>query len=299
MDVMTAALTTGSLVVPSAVGLGMGAGLRRRHQDRRCFRAQALAAVLLAGATGLTVPAAALGLAGRFAPSPAAWAAGALAVGALALLHRGAWLWEQGGLLRRTPASALRSAPAGFIRAGGMTVPDAGTVRTETGGIRCLFFREATERYERRTERYRDPKTGRERTRVVRRWIHTHSASGSCPFILDDGTGRCTVVTHEAEVHPAQAARFYNGRRVDGFPGAARVGDRRTTVHYLSVRAGVTAWGRLEAGELRRDPFHRCLVVVEGAETRVIWGRSLSGLGAVALGLLATAMTLGLLLSGN
>ena len=45
----------------------------------------------------------------------------------------------------------------------------------------------------------------------------------------------------------------------------------------------MTVWGCLAAGELRRDPFHRCLVVVEGPETRVLWNRSLNGLGAAAL----------------
>ena len=296
MDVMTAALTIGALaVVPASAG----AGLRRRHRDRRCFRAQALAAALLAGAASLTIPAASLGLAGRFAPSWEAFAAGALAAGALALLYRGAWLWQQGGLLRHTPASPLRSAPAGFMRAAGAALPEEGTVRTETGGIACLFFREVTERYERHTERFRDPKTGRERTRVVRRWVHADFSSGSCPFVLDDGTGRCIVMTPEAEVHAAHAAHFYNRRRVDGFPAAARVGDRRTTVRYLPPRAGVTVWGCLAVGGLRRDPFHRCLVVVEGPEARVLWGRSLNGLGAAALGLLAAGAALGLLLDGD
>jgi len=295
MDVTAAAL----LIAPPGAGLGAGAWLRRRHPDRRCAPPQTLAAALLAGAAAMMLPAGALELAGRFAPSAAAWLAGALTAGALALLYRGAWLWQQGGLLRHTPASPLRSAPAGFMRAAGAALPEAGTVRTGTGGIACLFFREVTERYERHTERVRDPKTGRERTRVVRRWVHAGLSSGSCPFVLDDGTGRCTVMTPEAEVHPAHAAHFYNRRRVDGFPGAARVGDRRTTVRYLPPRASVTVWGCLAAGGLRRDPFHRCLVVLEGSEARVLWGRSLNGLGAAALGLLAAGAALGLLLDGD
>ena len=261
--------------------------LRWRHADARCAPAQIGLCMIAGLAAALMLPAPVLALRGAFDPGAATGMAAVLTVFCLWAACRCARLWEESGRLRRTPLSRLRSAPQGFLKARGAARAYGDPIRTKTGRIPCLYYSERTERYERHKEKYQDPKTKRERTRIVHRWVYADRASGACAFCLDDGTGDALVQPEGAEFHPAQSARFYNGRRAQWFTGAARVGDRRTVVHFLRPQALVIVWGEYASGEIRRDPFHRCLLVVEGAEGRVFLGRAGSGLMAGLAGLLA------------
>ena len=261
--------------------------LRCRHADARCAPSQIVLCVAAGVTAALMLPAPVLALRGAFDPGALTVAAAALTVFCLWAVCRCGRLWGEGGRLRRTPLSRLRSAPQGFLKVRGIARACGDPVRTKTGRIACLYYLERTERYERHKEKYQDPKTKRERTRIVHRWVYADRASGACAFCLDDGTGDALVQPEGAEFHPAQSARFYNGRRAQWFPGAARVGDRRSVVHFLRPQALVIVWGEYASGEIRRDPFHRCLLVVEGAEGRVFLGRAGSGLMAGLAGLLA------------
>lgn len=261
--------------------------LCRRHADARCAPSQTVLCVAAGVTTALMLPAPVLALRGAFDPGALTVVAAALTFFCLWALCRCGRLWEEGGRLRQTPLSRLRSAPQGFLRVRGVARAYGDPIRTKTGRIPCLYYSERTERYEKHKEKYRDPNTKRERTRIVYRWVLADTDSGACAFRLDDGTGNAIVQPAGAEFHTAQAALFYNGRRADSFPWTARVGDLRTVVHFLRTQALVAVWGRLSAGEIGRDPFHRCLLVVEGAEWRVFLGRAGSGLTAGLAGLLA------------
>lgn len=261
--------------------------LRCRHADARCALSQTVLCVAAGVTAALMLPVPILALRGAFDPGALTGLAAALTVFCLWAVYRCGQLWVEGDHLRGTPLSRIRSAPQGFLKVRGIVRADGNPIRTKTGRIPCLYYSERTERYERHKEKYQDLKTKRQRTRNVYRWVHADTDIGACAFHLHDGTGDALVQPAGAEFHPAQAARFYNGRRADAFPWNARVGDRRTVVHFLGPQAVVAVWGRFAAGEIRRDPFYRCLIVVEGTEWRVFLGRAGSGLIAGLAGLLA------------
>jgi hypothetical protein len=227
---------------------------------------------------------------GRCRPADGDWGAGMSA--ALCLLALG-WSfrrWQQGYQLRSTPLSRIRSAAQGFVRLDGQT-SCLSPVRSLTGNIAALYYREVRQRYERREETYQDEK-GRTKKRVRYAWRSVPGVVNAAPFLLDDGTGQAEVTVHRAEFHPTHSASFYNGR--PGWYGgrAPRVNDIRTRVNYIPPVSRITVWGRYEREESSQkrvvyDLFTRCLLIVEGDPARIALRRIAGALAGTVVGMLA------------
>lgn len=266
------------------------------------FFAQVILSTLLSSGVVMIFLLIALVFTEQFTPQSSDWIAGLLTIGSIACLTSSARMWQQGQLLRRTPLTRLRSASHGFLKVRGVAEPAFGVVASQVGNIPAIYLSEVSERYVRRIETYYDSQSKRWKTRTVYRWETIHSQEEKVNFLLDDGTGKAIVEVRGAEFHPDHTALFYNYRPVRSFPWFASVGDVRTRVHYIPPNATVTVWARYyehdlpgtarDEMRLQYDRFHRCMVVLEGHESRVYTARTGAGL---ALAVLGTAMLIGVL----
>jgi hypothetical protein len=227
---------------------------------------------------------------GRCKPSEGDWLAGMYAALCLPSLGWSFHRWQQGRLLRSTPLSRIRSAAQGFVRLSGQT-SCASPIRSVTGHIAALYYRETRQRYERWEESYQDEK-GRTKKRVRHGWRSVPGTVDAAPFRLNDGTDEAEVTVGRAEFHPTHSASFYNGRPGGSRAGSPRVGDVRTKVRYIPPVSQVTVWGRCEReGRGRKrieyDRFTRCLLIVEGDPARIALGRIGGAVAAAIVGMLA------------
>lgn len=259
------------------------------------FLAQVLLSLLLAGAVVMMLPLGVLAASQQLVLLHDSWLAGVLTLGSVACLAFAARSWQQGQLLRNTPLARLRSASHGFLKARGVANPAMGVVTSQVGDIPAIYLREVSERYVRRTEHYYDSQSKRWKTRTVYRWETIYSSAQGVNFVLDDGTGTAVVEVQGAEFYPDHVALFYNYRPVRSFPWFAHVGDVRTRVHYIPPNATVTVWGRYyehdlpgttrDEMRLQYDRFHKCMVVLEGHESKVYSTRTGGGLALAIIGL--------------
>lgn len=266
------------------------------------FFAQVMLSTLLSGGVVMIFPLIALVFTEQFTPQSSDWIAGLLTIGSIVCLASSARMWQQGQLLRRTPLTRLRSASHGFLKVRGVTEPAFGVVTSQVGNIPAIYLSEVSKRYVRRTETYYDSQSKRWKTRTVYRWETIHSQVEMVDFLLDDGTGKAIAEVQGAEFHPDHTALFYNYRPVRSFPWFASVGDVRTQVHYIPPNATVTVWARYyehdlpgttrDEMRLQYDRFHRCMVVLEGHESKVYTTRTGAGLALAVLGIV---MVLGVL----
>ncbi len=269
---------------------------------KEAFFAQVLLSALLAGAGTMMLPLAWLALVQELNIQPDGWMAGALTLGSVGCLAFAARSWQQGQLLRSTPLTRLRSASHGFLKVRGVAEPAFGLLNSRVGDIPALYLHEVSERYVRRTESYYDSQSKRWKTRTVYRWETIYSFVQGVNFIMDDGTGKAIVEVQGAEFHPQHVALFYNYTPVRSFPWFASVGDVRTRVSYIPPNATVTVWARYyehdlpgttrDEMRLQYDRFHRCMVVLEGQESKVYSSRTGTGLALAVMGVL---MALGVL----
>jgi tetratricopeptide (TPR) repeat protein len=268
---------------------------------------QVFLSLMLTAAITMMLPLAVLLIQQQLQPQPDSWVAGGLTLGSVACLAFAARTWQQGQLLRNTPLSRLRSASHGFMKARGAAEPAFGIIHSQVGNIPALYLHEVSERYVRRTERYYDAQRKVWRTRTVYRWETIYRFAQGVNFVLDDGTGKAIVQVEGAEFHPDHLALFYNYRPVRSFPWFAHVGDVRTRVHYIPPNATVTVWARYYERDLpgsvrdemylEYDRFHKCMVVLEGNESKVYTSRTGTGLVLAVLGLLMLLAVLFILLN--
>jgi len=269
---------------------------------RGALLAQILLSAVLASGVALMLPIAMLFFQHQLQVEPDGWVAGGLTLSSVACLTFAARAWQQGQLLRNTPLARLRSASHGFLKVRGATVPAFGVVYSQVGSIPGIYISELSERYVRRVERYYDSQSKRWKTRTVYRWETIYSATREVNFIVDDGTGKALVEVQGAEFYPDHIALFYNYQPVHSFPWFARVGDVRTRIHYIPPNATVTVWARYYERDLpgtardeirlQYDRFHKCMVVLEGSESKVYTARTGTGL---ALAIIGVVMLLGVL----
>ena len=264
--------------------------------QRGALPAQVLLSLLLTGGVTMMLPLAALLIRQQLQPQPDGWVAGGLTLASVACLAFAARMWQQGQLLRNTPLARLRSASHGFLKVRGTAEPAFGVVQSQVGNIPGIYISEVSERYVRRTEQYYDSQSKRWKTRTVYRWETIYTATHGVNFILDDGTGKAIVEVEGAEFHPDHIALFYNYRPVRSFPWFAHVGDVRTRVSYIPPHATVTVWARYyerdlpgtarDEMRLQYDRFHKCMVVLEGQESKVYTSRSGTGLVLAIVGVI-------------
>lgn len=270
--------------------------------NREAFFAQVMLSTLMAGSITMMFPLGMLLLSRQFYPQPDSWIAGALSLGSIVCMALAVRSWQQGQLLRSTPLTRLRSASHGFLKVRGVAEPTFGVVTSRVGDIPAIYLNEVSERYVRRTEMYYDPQSKRWKTRTVYRWETIYSNTERIHFLLDDGTGKAIVEGEGAEFHPDHLALFYNYRPVRSFPWFPSVGDVRTRINYIPPNATVTVWARYyeydlpgtehDQMRLQYDRFHRCMVVLEGQESKVYTART--GVGLV-LAVLGVVMLLGVI----
>ncbi|MCL6473686.1 MAG: tetratricopeptide repeat protein [Firmicutes bacterium] len=270
--------------------------------QRGALPAQVLLSLLLTGGVTMMLPLAALLIRQQLQPEPDGWVAGGLTLASVACLAFAARTWQQGQLLRNTPLARLRSASHGFLKVRGTAEPAFGVVQSQVGDIPGIYISELSERYVRRIKRYYDSQSKSWKTRTVYRWETIYSATHRVDFILDDGTGKAIVEVEGAEFYPDHIALFYNYHPVRSFPWFAHVGDVRTRVSYIPPNATVTVWARYyerdlpgtarDEMRLQYDRFHKCMVVLEGQESKVYTSRS--GMGLV-LAIIGVIMLLGVL----
>ncbi|MGC8783377.1 MAG: GIDE domain-containing protein [Armatimonadota bacterium] len=263
--------------------------------NTQAFFAQALLSVLLAAGVSMMTPLGVLLASQQFSPQPESWIAGVLTIGSIACMVFAARTWQQGQLLRNTPLTRLRSASHGFLKARGIAEPAFGVTTSQVGNISGIYISELSERYVRRTEQYYDSQSKRWKTRTVYRWETIYSSSQGVNFVLDDGTGKAVVEVNGAEFYPDHVALFYNYRPVHSFPWFASVGDVRTRVHFIPPNATVTVWARYyehdlpgttrDEMRLQYDRFHKCMVVLEGRESKVYTARTGTGLALAIIGI--------------
>ncbi|MEJ5252375.1 MAG: hypothetical protein HPY54_15855 [Chthonomonadetes bacterium] len=263
---------------------------------REAFFAQVVLSTLLAGAVTMMVPLGVILLSQRFSPQPDDWVAGILTIGSIVCMAFAARTWQQGQLLRATPLTRLRSASHGFLKVRGVAEAAFGVLTSQVGNISGIYLSEISQRYVRRTETYYDSQSKRWKTRTVHRWETIYSFTQGVNFLLDDGTSKAIVEVDGAEFYPEHVALFYNYRPVRSFRWFASVGDVRTTIRYIPPNATVTVWARYyerdlpgtERDEMRLqyDRFHKCMVVLEGNESKVYTTRSGTGLALAVLGVL-------------
>ncbi|MCS6829289.1 MAG: tetratricopeptide repeat protein [Armatimonadota bacterium] len=259
------------------------------------FFAQVILSILAAAGITIMFPLGILLARQQLYPQPESWIAGALTLGSIGCVAFAARLWQQGQLLRNTPLTRLRSASHGFLKVHGVTEPAYGIVTSQVGSISGIYVHEVSERYVRRTESYYDSHSKRWKTRTVYRWETIYSSAQSVNFVLDDGTGKAVVEVQGAEFHPDHLALFYNYQPVRSFPWFAHVGDVRTRVHFIPPNATVTVWARYyehdlpgnarDEMRLQYDRFHKCMVVLEGHESKVYTARTGAGLALAVIGL--------------
>lgn len=266
----------------------------------QALRAQVVLSILFAAGVAMMLPLGVLLAAQQLYPQADSWVAGALTLGSIACIAFAARSWQQGQLLRNTPLTRLRSASHGFLKVRGAADPAFGIITSQVGGIPGIYISELSERYVRRTEQYYDSQRKRWKTRIVYRWETIYSSAQGVDFVLDDGTGKAVVEVNGAEFYPDHVALFYNYRPVRSFPWFASVGDVRTRVHFIPPNATVTVWARYyehdlpgttrDEMRLQYDRFHKCMVVLEGQESKVYTTRTGTGL---ALAIIGIAMMLG------
>lgn len=119
---------------------------------------------------------------GLYQASPASWR---LSLGATALMALWAWTLALQRLrtLSDTPLSAINSASQGYVALRGQGLQfDGFPVFAPHRGTPCLWFRYRTEH------------------RSDRKWTSRSLDESSTSFILDDGTGRCTIDPDGAEM---------------------------------------------------------------------------------------------------
>lgn len=262
---------------------------------REAFFAQAMLGLLFAAGVTMMLPLGVLLARQQLYPQPDSWIAGGLTIGSIACIAFAARTWQQGQLLRNTPLTRLRSASHGFLKVRGIAEPAFGVVTSQVGNIPGIYISELSERYVRRTEQYYDSQSKRWKTRTVYRWETIYSSTQSVNFVLDDGTGKAVVEVQGAEFYPEHLALFYNYQPVRSFPWFASVGDVRTQVHFIPPNATVTVWARYyehdlpgttrDEMRLQYDRFHKCMVVLEGQESRVYSSRTGAGLALAIIGL--------------
>jgi hypothetical protein len=264
--------------------------------QRGALPAQVLLSLLLTGGVTMMLPLAALFIRQQLQLQPDGWVAGGLTLASVACLAFAARTWQQGQLLRNTPLARLRSASHGFLKVRGTAEPAFGVVQSQVGNIPGIYISEVSERYVRRTEQYYDSQSKRWKTRSVYRWETIYSATHGVNFVLDDGTGKAIVEVEGAEFYPDHIALFYNYHPVRSFPWFAHVGDVRTRVSYIPPKATVTVWARYyerdlpgtvrDEMRLQYDRFHKCMVVLEGQESKVYTSRSGTGLVLAIIGVI-------------
>lgn len=263
--------------------------------NTQAFLAQVLLSILLAAGVTMMLPLGVLLAAQQLYPQPDSWIAGLLTIGSIASIAFAARTWQQGQLLRNTPLTRLRSASHGFLKVRGVAEPAFGVVTSQVGNISGIYIQEVSERYVRRTESYYDSQSKRWKTRTVYRWETIYSSAQGVHFVLDDGTGKAVVEVQGAEFYPDHLALFYNYQPVRSFPWFASVGDVRTRVHFIPPNATVTVWARYyehdlpgttrDEMRLQYDRFHKCMVVLEGQESKVYTTRTGTGLALAVIGL--------------
>lgn len=263
--------------------------------NTQAFLAQVLLSILLAAGVTMMLPLGVLLAAQQLYPQPDSWIAGLLTIGSIASIAFAARTWQQGQLLRNTPLTRLRSASHGFLKVRGVAEPAFGVVTSQVGNIPGIYVKEVSERYVRRTESYYDSHSKRWKTRTVYRWETIYSSAQGVHFVLDDGTGKAVVEVQGAEFYPDHLALFYNYQPVRSFPWFASVGDVRTRVHFIPPNATVTVWARYyehdlpgttrDEMRLQYDRFHKCMVVLEGQESKVYATRTGAGLALAVIGL--------------
>jgi len=262
---------------------------------REAFFAQVILSTLFAAGIAMMLPLGMLLATQQLYPQPDSWIAGVLTLGSIACIAFAARSWQQGQLLRNTPLTRLRSASHGFLKARGIAEPAFGVITSQVGDIPGIYISELSERYVRRTEQYYDSQSKRWKTRTVYRWETIYSSAQGVDFVLDDGTGKAVVEVNGAEFYPDHLALFYNYRPVRSFPWFASVGDVRTRVHFIPPNATVTVWARYyehdlpgttrDEMRLQYDRFHKCMVVLEGQESKVYTTRTGAGLALAIIGL--------------
>ncbi len=272
----------------------------------QAFLAQVLLGLLLAGAVVMMLPLVLLAASQELVLAHDSWLAAVLTLGSIGCLMFAARSWQQGQLLRNTPLARLRSASHGFLKVRGVAQPAFGVVTSQVGKISAIYLSEVSEQYVRHTERYYDSQSKSWKTRTVYRWETIYSAAPRVNFVLDDGTGSAVVEVQGAEFYPDHLALFYNYQPVRSFPWFAHVGDVRTRVHYIPPHATVTVWGRYyehdlpgtarDEMRLQYDRFHKCMVVLEGHESKVYSARTGGGLALAIIGLVMALGVIYLLL---
>ncbi|HEX3000035.1 MAG TPA: hypothetical protein VHR86_07355 [Armatimonadota bacterium] len=260
--------------------------LAASNADSRCLSAQLLVSGMAATVLLLTFPLIALLVWHWFAPTVETWIAGAFTLLGIASLRWAGNDWQRERMLRHTPLSRLRSAPAGFAKVRGRTRAAYGTIDAGSGLIPSLYYKRVTQQY----------RLYRNRQGSSYHWETLSSVTEAQDFVLEEDGMNALVKVQNAQFVPDNHAYFYNGAPVSSLPWGAEEDDQRILVDYVAPDTTLTIWGHYADGcgpegaentrVLSFDLPSRCLLIVEGDERRIYTRLSVKGWGLTVLGIL-------------
>jgi len=135
---------------------------------------------------------------------PGLWFAVVVAVLGAAMAAGFLLIWgnlRRARIIEDTPTARLRSAPQGYVEIEGRgSVMDGPPIRAPLTGTPCLWWRYRVERRHQQVDR---------RGRRSGYWATVHGGHSDDLFLLEDGTGRCVVDPHGAEVTPGVRQVWY------------------------------------------------------------------------------------------
>jgi len=213
-------------------------------------------------------------------------------------LPLGVWFWrkslglfQRDRILRATPARQLADERMGLVRVSGETVAPNGLTYSAVGKLPAIYLREMNYRYNPQTDAPYD----RSRNSLPHRWELMKDDVRAVDFVIRDETGEVNVIADRGEFHPLRVARYYNDIPVESFPAPPYAGDTKTEIYFLPERALVTVWGRRyrtaspipghHEERVGYDPVAQCLIIVEGAYSRLFSRKPFAGM---LLAILAT-----------
>ena len=113
-------------------------------------------------------------------------------------LYRGLHAFWKLRLIVDTPTARIRSAPQGYVELQGLARPQRDLLSARLTGLPCVWYR------------YRVQK--RRRSGRNESWVTIDSGDAGCPFVLDDGTGRCLVDPDGAAIRCRSSDTWYGPR---------------------------------------------------------------------------------------
>ena len=178
--------------------------------------------------------------AGEFWFLAAAAVAAALAGFYFAFRHLG-----RARLVEDTPTARIRSAPQGYVELEGEVKAGGEAVIAPLTQSPCCWYRFKIER------------------RGDKKWSTVEQGTSEVPFVLDDGTDRCLVDPHGAEVTPTDRSVWYGWSEfpTDRAPQRVRVAPRTAWLVQLAIQGQADVSSRYRYTEERIYPGDRLYAI--------------------------------------